>query len=299
MRNSHHHHYSYSTAPHQILILVIFLTVGFSLIEAIGGYFAHSLSLLGDASHIASDALVLGIAAFASWITSHPPSPRHSYGFGRAEVIAAWVSSVLMFVVSLSVIIQAIKYIHHPSSVQTFPIMIIAITGILLNLLVVKILSGSSEKSLNIRAALLHVVNDLIGTGAALISGIVIFFTHWILIDPLLSIFIGVLIMISSIRLLHESMTVLMEGVPRHLNIRQVSQTIGRFHGVKSVHDIHIWTLSPRITALSAHVNIKNLTAWDDLLLGLKTILKQKYHIDHITLQPEIDIGNCDPCYKL
>ena len=298
MSNNNRHH-SHSTAPHKILALVIFLTVSFALVEAVGGYFAHSLSLLGDAGHIASDALALGIAAFASWITSHPPSPRHSYGFGRAEIIAAWVSSLLMFIVSLCVIIQAIKYIHHPSSVQTLPTMIIATAGIFLNLLVAKILSGSSEKSLNVRAALLHVISDLIGTGAALISGIVIFFTHWPLIDPLLSIFIGILIMVSSTRLLHESVTVLMEGVPHHLNIRQVSQTIGRFNGVKSVHDIHIWTLSSRVTVLSAHVNIRNLTAWDDLLLGLKAILRQQYHIDHITLQPEVDIEDCNPCYKL
>lgn len=297
MHHNHHHSHS-SPTTHQILILVIFLIVGFALVEAVGAYFSHSLALLGDAAHMASDAVALGIAAFASWVGLRPPSPRHSYGFGRAEVITAWVSSVLMFIISLAVIIEAIKRIHYPSSVQSFSVMIIAMTGILLNLLIAKLFSGS-KKSLNIRAALLHVISDLIGTGAALISGIVIFFTHWTLIDPVLSIFIGVLIMVSSARLLRESMMVLMEGVPHHLNICQVSQTIGRFDGIKSVHDIHIWTLSSGMTALSAHVNIKNLTAWDDLLLGLKAVLKQKYHINHVTLQPEVDIEDCDPCYKL
>ncbi|WP_264435305.1 cation diffusion facilitator family transporter [Coxiella endosymbiont of Dermacentor marginatus] len=294
----HNHRYSHSEAPHRTLVLVILLTVGFAFIEVVGGYFAHSLSLLGDAGHMTSDAIALGITAFASWIASHPPSPRHSYGLGRAEVIAAWVSSLLMFVVSLIVIVQAVKRIHHPLPVQTFPIIIIAIAGILLNLLFAKLLS-SNKKSLNIHAALLHVLSDLIGTGATLISGIVISFTHWTLIDPLLSIFISVLIMVSSAQLLHKSMMVLMESVPHHLNIFQVSQTIDRFDGVKSVHDIHIWTLSSGTTALSAHVNIKNLTVWDDLLLGLKAILKQKYHIDHITLQPEVNIKDCNPCYKI
>ncbi|ABS77684.1 cation transporter [Coxiella burnetii] len=297
MHTHEHHHHKHHTS-HRVLGWAILLTLGFALVEALGGYFAHSLALLGDAGHMASDAVALGIAAFASWIALRPPSHKHSYGFGRAEVIAAWASSLLMVIIALAVIVEAIKRIQQPSSVHSVPVMLIAVFGILLNVLLAGLISRS-EKTLNIRAVLLHVVSDIVGTCAVLLSGIVIFFSHWALIDPLLSVLIGILIIISSVRLWRESMTVLMEGVPAHLNIKQVSQTMVRFEGVKAVHDVHIWTLSSGVTALSAHVNIKNITSWDDVLLGLKSTLKQQYDIDHITLQPEADIEECTPCYKL
>ncbi|WP_267256321.1 cation diffusion facilitator family transporter [Coxiella endosymbiont of Ornithodoros maritimus] len=298
MHTHEHHHHKHHTS-HRVLGWAIILTLSFALIEALGGYFAHSLALLGDAGHMVSDAVALGIAAFASWIALRPPSHKHSYGFGRAEVIAAWASSLLMVIIALAVIVEAIRRIQQPSSsVHSALVMLIAIFGILLNVLLAGLIS-SSEKTLNIRAVLLHVVSDIVGTCAVLLSGIVIFFSHCTLIDPLFSVLIGILIIISSVRLWRESMTVLMEGVPAHLNIKQVCQTMVRFQGVKAVHDVHIWTLSSGVTALSAHVNIKNITSWDDVLLGLKLTLKQQYDIDHITLQPEADIEECTPCYKL
>lgn len=291
-----YHHLNSDKATFRVLILVISLIVAFALIEAIGGYCAHSLALLGDSLHMFSDAAVLGISTFASWIALRPPSSRHSYGFGRAEVIAASISSILTFATALILFIEAISRLNHAASINSVPVMIISTIGIFLNLLIAFMLKN--QKSLNIRAALLHVISDLTTTGATLISGIILFFSHWTMIDSIFSIFISILIAVSSAHLLRESMTVLMEGVPLHLNIRQVSKTIGQFNGVKSVHDIHIWTLSSNMTALSAHVNMKNLTTWSEVLVGLKTILKQKYHIDHITLQPEVD-KDCDPCYRL
>ncbi|AUJ58817.1 cation diffusion facilitator family transporter [Coxiella-like endosymbiont of Amblyomma americanum] len=298
---SNYYFHNNTTTPYWTLILVTFFIIGFSIIEVVSGYTAHSLTLLGEASHTIFDAVSLGITILASWINLRPPSPRHSYGFGRLEVIAAWISSLLMFIISLIIIVQAIKRFHYHSlsSVQGFPVMVISTVSILLNLLIFQILLSSNIKSLNIRATLLHVISDLSGAVITFISGITIFFTHWTPIDPLLSICVSTLIMISSIRLLQKSMTILMESVPCHLSVYKVSQTISRFKGVSSVHDIHIWTLSSVTTALSAHINIKNLTAWDDLLIGLKAILQKKYRINHITLQPEIDTEDCNSCYKL
>lgn len=294
----HEHSYHHSTPHHRLLGWAIILTLSFSTIEAVGGYFAHSVALLGDAGHMASDAVAMGIAAFASWISLRPPSHRHSYGFGRAEVIAAWVSSLLLFTIFVAVIVEAIKRIHQPVNICSIPVMAIASLGILLNLLIAKFLSHG-KKSLNIRATLLHLISDIIGTCATLLSGIIIFFSQWIIIDPLLSIVIAILIAFSSIQLLRESMTVLMEAVPAHLNIKQVSHTIAYSEGVTSIHDVHIWTLSSGVIALSAHVAIKDLTDWDEVLLELKSVLKRQYHIDHITLQPEVNIEECEPCYKL
>lgn len=295
----HAHNYHNSASPHRLLGLAIFLTLSFAVIEAIGGYFAHSLTLLGDAGHTVSDAVSLCIAALASWIALRPPSHRHSYGFGRAEVIASWISSLLLFVIFFAVIVEAVKRIHRPVvDIHSIPVMIIAALGILLNLLIAKFLFRV-EKSLNIRAALLHLISDIVGTCATLLSGIIIFFSQWIIIDLLLSICIAILIAFSSVQLLWESMTVLMEAVPAHLNIKQVSHTIAYSEGVTSIHDVHIWTLSSGVIALSAHVAIQDPTAWDKVLLELKSVLKHKYHIDHITLQPEVSIEECEPCYKL
>ena len=293
----HERNYHHST-PHRLLCWAIVLTISFAIIEGIGGYFTHSLMLLGDAGHIASDAVALGITAFTSWIALRPPSHRHSYGFGRAEVIAAWASSLLLFMISVAVIVEAIRRIREPVDVHSIPVMVIAALGVLLNLLIAKFLSHSG-KSLNVRAALLHLISDIISTCAALLSGIIIFFSQWTVIDPLLSISICILIAFSSIRLLRESMRVLMEAVPAHLNIKQVSHTIAHSEGVTSIHDVHIWTLSSGVIALSAHVTIKNPAAWDAVLLEVKAVLKHQYHINHITLQPEVNIEECEPCYKL
>lgn len=247
---------------------------------------------------MASDSVALAISAFAAWMALKPPSHKHSYGYGRAEIIAAWASSVLMLVIALAVIVEAVKRLHHPpTSIHGGSVMLIACLGLLLNLSIAFLLSRQ-ERSLNIRAVLLHVLSDILGTFAVLVSGAVIYFTHWNLIDPILSIAIGLLIIFSSFRLLRESMSILMEGVPTHLQLKQVQQTMAHVSGVKAVHDLHIWTLSSGVIALSAHIDINDLATWDDVLSHLKGVLKEKYGIDHITLQPEADLIGCEPCYK-
>ena len=290
------HHYVHPTS-HRLLRFALLLTGTFVLIEIIGGYFANSLALLEDAGHIASDAMTLGIIAFTSWISVQPSSRKYSYGFGRAAVIATWTSSLFMFLIAFIVIIEAMKRIQHPLFVHSVPVIIITIFGILIDLVIISLLSRS-EKTLNIRAILLHVVSDIVGTCAVLLSGIVIFFTQWSFIDSSLSVIVSILLIILSIRLWRKSIIILMEGVPTHLNIQKISQTITCFRGIQGIHDLHVWTLSPGgVTALSAHVNITDITSWDNILLGLKSTLKKQYHINHITLQPEIDVKECTtPC---
>ena len=157
-------------------------------------------------------------------------------------------------------------------------------------------LLARGERTLNVRAAILHVLGDILGSFAALISGAVIYFTGWYPIDPILSILIGVLIMLSSLRILRESLLVLMEGVPMHIDLNQVSSDMEDQAGVKAIHDLHIWTLSSGLIALSAHVDIHELSSWETVLTELRALLKEKYSIVHITLQPEPDIIDCKPC---
>nr|MCH9769263.1 cation diffusion facilitator family transporter [Gammaproteobacteria bacterium] len=233
---------SHSHAKHsslKVLSAAIFITLIFGGIEALVGWWSGSLALLGDAGHMASDALSLAIAAFAAIIAARGPSNKHSYGLGRAEVVAAWISSMILLAISIFIIVEAVERLHQPSHVHGLPVIIVAAIGVLLNLLVAWMLS-KGERNLNIRAALLHVFGDLLGSFAALIAGAVIYATGWYPIDPILAIVIGILIALSSLRLLKESLLVLMEGVPKHIDLNQVTNSMQQVDGVIEIHDLHI-----------------------------------------------------------
>ncbi|OGT44346.1 MAG: cation transporter [Gammaproteobacteria bacterium RIFCSPHIGHO2_12_FULL_40_19] len=291
---SHAHSHSHST-PFKVLWISISIILIYAGVEAITGWHAGSLALLGDAGHMVSDALALSIAAFAAWIAKKPPSKTHSYGMGRAEIVAAWISSLFLLIVSLSIIVEAVERIHSPIKVNAVTVMIIAFIGMIINLLVAAILA-KAERTINMRAALLHVLSDLLGSFAALVAGAVIYYTKWYPIDPILSIFIGILIIASSFRLLRESMRILMEGVPVHINLEAVSDALTKVDGVLEIHDLHIWTLSSGSVALSAHINIHEISEWESVLKRLTKKLEHDFHIHHITLQPEPDVFDCKPC---
>ncbi len=291
----HHHHHHHHKHSHRHILFAIALIFGFACIEAISGWWAKSLTLLGDAGHMLSDGIALSIAAFAGWLALKPPSSKHSYGLGRVEVVAASLSSLLMLVISVVVIIEAVHRLHNPSQVQGGIVIIVASAGLLINAIVAWQLA-QGERTLNIRAALLHVMGDILGSVAALISGAIIYFTHWMLIDPILSILIGILILISSLSLIKESLWVLMEAVPGHIELNIVAERMQQLPEVKAIHDLHIWTLSSGKIALSAHIFIYELSSWQKILLDLRDTLKQEFDIEHVTLQPEPEIIDCQPC---
>lgn len=291
--HGHHHHGIH--LPHTVLSLALIIIFTFAIIEAIGGWLSGSLALLGDAGHMISDVLALGIAGFAAWVALKPPSKKHSYGYGRAEIIAAWVSSLIMLIISIAVIVEAVTRINHPVRVYGATVMFVASLGLLSTGFVAWLLTRS-ERTLNIRAALVHIMGDVLGSIAALVAGAVILKTGWYPIDPILSIVIGVLILISSLEVFRESLLILMEGVPRHISLEKVTSKMIRLTGIKDVHDLHIWTLSSGRVALSAHVHIHELNHWPEVLTKLKEMLKKDYKIEHITLQPEPEIIDCQPC---
>ena len=295
MGHDHHSHTHSHTSNYQVLSVSLLIILFYAAVEAFFGWHAKSLALLGDAGHMVSDALALGIAALASWIAKKPTSKTHSYGFGRAEVLAAWLSSLMLLFISLAIIVEAVRRIHAPVAVHGMTVMLVAFFGMIVNLLVAGLLA-QSERTLNIRAALIHVLGDLLGSFAALLAGAVIYFTGWFPIDPILSIVIGVLIIISSFRLLRESLRVLMEGVPTNINFESVSETLSNTKGVLHIHDLHIWTLSSGSVALSAHVAIHEISDWENILKKLKHSIEHHHHIHHITLQPEPEVFDCKPC---
>jgi cobalt-zinc-cadmium efflux system protein len=268
------------------LLWALLLTLVLALIETGGGWYAGSLALLGDAGHMFSDATALGLAAFAAWVARQPPSLRHSYGLVRAEAVAALFNGFFMVAVVIGITLQAVQRLQEPRPIDSMTVMTIATAGLIVNLVVFRMLHGG-EKTLNVRAALLHVLGDLLGSVAALLSGVVIYFTGWTAIDPLLSFFICALILISSLRLLREVLHVIMEGVPRYLDLREVGSTLAGVNGVAQVHDLHIWTLASGRVALSAHIVIHDMRQWDTLLDSLRHLLHERYDIEHVTLQPE------------
>ncbi len=285
-KHDHAHPHHAKQTSHHILAFCVVITLAFAIIEFFGGWLSGSLTLLSDAGHMVSDTLGLMLAAFAAWIAKKPPSTQHSYGLGRAEVIAAWLSSIFMLAVSIAIVIEAIQRFREPTPVAGHIVIIIAVLGLIVNIFIAWLLSRG-EKTLNTRAALIHVMGDLLGSVAAIISGTVIYYTNWTPIDPILSIFICVLILISSMRILRESLMILMEGVPHHIELKAVGNAMAKIDNVNSVHDLHIWTLSSGSIALSAHIRIDDLTRWSSILNALQTILMEQYSITHITLQPE------------
>jgi cobalt-zinc-cadmium efflux system protein len=234
-----------------------------------------------------TDASALGLAALAVWVARRPPSAQHSYGLGRAEVVVALINGLLMLVIVGGIVVSAIQRLSAPRPVSAEIVIVIALLGLLVNIAVLMVLSRG-EKTLNTRSALLHVMADALGSVAALLSGVVIYFTGWTTIDPILSLFICVLILYSSIRLLREVLHVIMEGVPRNIDLPEIGRALAAVPGVQSVHDLHIWTLSSGMVALSAHIMVENLSGWEDILDKLRGLLHDHYSIEHVTLQPEL-----------
>lgn len=278
-----HHHADHSSRQ---LFVALFFTLGFAGVEAITGWYANSLALLGDAGHMVTDSISLGLAAFAARLALRPASERHSFGFGRAEVVSAIVNAVFMLAIVGGIVFSAVRRIQDPPQVQGMIVLIVAGIGLAMNAAVAWIL-GHGEKTINVRGAMLHVIGDLLGSVAALLSGAVILLTGWTPIDPLLSLFISALILVSALGLLREAFHVVMEGVPPHIDLPEVGRSMAGVEGVRSVHDLHIWRLDSHTVALSAHVIVDSLAGWEPVLRRLKRHLDDTYGIDHITLQPE------------
>ena len=294
MPTSHAHHHDHST-HHRVpaarsLYAVLALTLGFAFIEALAGFWSGSLALLGDAGHMFSDSVALALAAFAAWVVRRPPSARHSYGFARAEVIAALVNGLLMLAVVIGIVVEAIARLQAPRPIPGLAVMAIAAIGLVVNVFALFILSRGAG-DINTRGALLHVFGDLLGSIAALIAGAVIYFTGWMPIDALLSLLICALILFSTLRLLREALQVLMEGVPLNIELNDVGRSLAALPGVISVHDLHIWTPASGAPALSAHVVVEDLGSWMKTLETLRSLLNNHYGIEHVTLQPETRDG--------
>ncbi|GAB3454634.1 cation diffusion facilitator family transporter [Massilia terrae] len=268
------------------MALALGLTLLFAAVEAVTGWLSNSLALISDAGHMLTDAAALGLALLAQVIAKRPPSARHSFGFVRAEALAAFVNSLAMLALVCWIVYEAAQRLATPEPVKGGVVLVVAAIGACINILVAFVLSRE-EQNINTRAALINVLGDLLGSVAAIIAGAVIYFSGWVRIDPLLSIFVSLLILRSTWSILHESYHFLMEGVPHHIDYLQVGDDLAQVAGVLSVHDLHVWDMSPGHPALIGHLEIRDLAEWPAVLHRVRGMLLSKYGIDHVTLQPE------------
>lgn len=271
------------------LAIALGITTTFLVIEVVGGILTNSLALLADAGHMATDAAALALSLFAIWLARRPATPQRSFGYLRVEILAALLNASALLAVTLYIFWEAFKRFDAPPEVQSGQMLVIASAGLLANAVSAWVLmrGGGHERDLNTRGALLHVVGDMLGSVGAIIAALIMLATGWYLADPLLSAGIGCLILVGAWRLLRESADVLLEATPRGIDSGQVRAAMASVNGVVDVHDLHIWTVTSGLVALSSHVEISGERDWHAVLLDLATVLRVRFGIAHVTLQPE------------
>ena len=297
-KHDHHHghsHHSHSIRDKNSKILLICLTTTFlfALIEGAGGYITNSVALLSDAIHMLTDAAGLLIAYVANDISKKPATINLTFGYGKAEAVGALVNCTFTIVLTLGLFIQVIERFFRPVEVHGGGLFIIATTGFVVNGIIAFILTRG-EDSLNTKSALLHALGDLFASFVAIVAGVIIYLTHISIVDPILSLIVIIILIISNYRLIKRSTLVLMAGVPDYINYEDVGRDLKNIPGIIDIHDLHIWYMSANIPALSAHIVAKNLYEWRETLEKCQTLLSNKYQISHITLQHEFD-----PCPEL
>ena len=283
--DAHHQHQMHYTAS-RFIGFALFLTGGFALVEIVASFASGSLALLSDAGHMLTDTASLGLAYIAQRFAMRPASSKLSFGYTRVEVVAAFVNALFMLAIIAWIVFKAIGRLVAPTPVAGETVTLVATLGLFVNLLVAWLLMRD-QTSMNARAALVHVMGDLLGSVAAIAAGLVIYFTGWLPIDPILSLVVAVLLLNSTWSLIKESGWHLLDGVPHHIDYEGVGEDLLKVEGIESVHDLHIWNMSPDHPMLTAHVLLKSDVRWPILLESARLMLRDKHKIEHITLQPE------------
>jgi cobalt-zinc-cadmium efflux system protein len=268
------------------LAITLGLTSAFTLAEVVGGLLTGSLALLADAAHMLSDDLSLGLALFAVWLADRPASPERTFGYKRAEILAALFNGVTLVAISIWICIEAYRRFDDPPEILGGWMLGIAATGLLVNLAAFRILhGGGSSESLNVSAAMRHVLADLLGSVGVIVAAVVILTTGWEYADPLISVVIGVLVLGSSWTILRDSTQILLEGSPPGLDVAEVGRAMAALDGVVEVHDLHVWTITSGFPALSAHILVGSETDCHAKRRDLESLLHERFDLDHTTLQ--------------
>jgi cobalt-zinc-cadmium efflux system protein len=255
--------------------------------EVIGGLASNSLALLADAGHMLSDAGALALSLFALWIAERPPTARHSYGYYRTEILAALVNGATLVAISLFIFVEAWERFRNPSDVHGTLMIGIAVGGLAVNVIGLWLLNEGRDDSLNVRGAWLHVLTDALGSVGAIVGGLLIWQFGWAWADPAVSVLIGLLVVYSSWNLLKETVAVLMERAPGHIDVDKLRDSIAGIPGITSVHDLHVWSITSGMVALSTHVCVEDEIDRDAILTTIREQLHLTFGIDHSTIQVE------------
>ena len=275
-----------SPGRRRALALALALTAAFMLAEVAGGLLTGSLALLADAGHMLSDALSLTVALIAVRLAERPPTPDRTFGLGRAEILAALFNGVTLVVVSAWIFYEAVERLADPPEVVGGPMLIVALIGLAVNVAAFRILhSGAGEDSLNMTAAIRHVLADLLGSVGVLIAAAIILLTGFEAADPIVSIVIGVLILGSALPVLRDSLRILLEASPRGISVADVGRAMAATPGVEEVHDLHVWTITSGFPALAAHVVVGRDDDCHAKRREIEGLLHERFAIDHTTLQ--------------
>ena len=286
-QHNENHRHQHTSESWRRLSLVLILTAIYMLAEVAGAWWTGSLALLADAGHMFTDVGALILALTAVWFGSRPATSRKTFGYYRLEIIAALVNGVALVVISLFIFYGAYERWLSPPVIKSGPMIVVAAGGLIVNLACAWILHARHEVDLNLRGAWMHVMGDALGSVAAILAGVCMSVFGWYAADAVFSVFISLLIIWGSVRLIKESTNVLLEGTPAHINLTAVENAILDTRGVADVHDLHVWTITSGREALSAHVIHAASISQPDLLRELRLKLHERFGVDHLTIQME------------
>jgi cobalt-zinc-cadmium efflux system protein len=290
---SHEHIPNITRSISRRLVLSLGITLAFVVVEVLAGIFANSLALLTDAAHNLTDVLALALTAWALWVANKPAHSGKTYGYHRAGILVALVNSTTLALIALGIFYEAYKRFIHPPEVQADVLIWVGLAAVAVNLVTALLVRRGSEHDLNLRSAFLHLMGDVLSTVGAVIAGIVIRFTDWNWLDPLVSVLIGLLILWNAWGILRESLDILMESTPADIDVDRLVAGLLTVEGVRGVHDLHVWSVTHSVRTLSAHILTGDVTISEGARIqaAIAKLLADRFQVRHATLQLE-----CEDC---
>ena len=283
-RHGHDHHHDVGKRR---LTFVMSITAAFMIVELVGGVISNSLALIADAAHMLTDVAALGLSLFVLWFSRRPARPQKTYGYLRLEILAALINGVALVAISATIFWQAYQRLRAPEPVAGGLMLGVAVAGLLVNVAAARLLHSSAGHNLNLRGAYLHIIGDLIGSAGAILAAVLILTTGMVIADPIISIVVGLLILFSSWKLVRESVDVLLESVPAHIDLSAVRSAIDAIPGVDNVHDLHVWTVTSGYLAMSGHAVVQDPQHNQRILREIHHCMRDRFGIAHVTVQLE------------
>jgi len=281
------HAHSAASANKHRLTVVFFLTGAYLVAEVIGGIATHSLALLADAGHMLTDVAGLGLALLAIRFAERPADPKRTYGYYRVEILAATANAIVLIGISFYILFEAYERFRNPPEISSGPMLAIACVGLVINLVGMALLRKGSAESLNMKGAYFEVLSDMLTSIGVIVAAAIIWTTGWTYADPIVSAGIGLFILPRTWLLLREAVGILLEGTPSDVNLAAIREELGKLSGVKEVHDLHVWTLTSGMNAMSAHVVIADPSQHVEMLGVIHDVVRTNFPIGHVTVQVE------------